>query len=344
MNTSLEKLMTELPKAELHIHIEGSLEPEQIFKLAKRNGVSLAYADVDALKKAYAFDDLQSFLDIYYAGTSVLLKAQDFYDMAIAYLERASQENILYTEIFFDPQVHLQRGVKLSAIFEGLHHAIQDAQNQWRIRANLILCFLRHFSEAEAFEVLDLALPYRKHFIGIGLDSSEMGNPPEKFARVFTQCRELGLHTVAHAGEEGPPEYIWQALKLLKIERVDHGIRCLEDPELVKHLAHAGIPLTVCPLSNLRLKVTPVMEEHPLKKLLDHGLHVIINSDDPAYFGGYMHANWKAVFEALPLNQKDAIQLACNSFDAAFIDKGEKQDYKRQVEFVVNKVGSLGMI
>ena len=312
-------LARRIPKAELHIHIEGSLEPELIFALAQRNGVTLPYPSVDALRAAYAFTDLQSFLDIYYAGASVLLHEADFFDMAWAYFLRAQADHVIHTEIFFDPQTHTARGVPMATVIQGLKRACDQAQAQLGITSHLILCFLRHLSEEDAFATLEAALPWRHHFIGVGLDSSEVGHPPEKFARVFARCRELGLRVVAHAGEEGPPAYIWQALDLLKTERIDHGVRCLEDPALVARLAQERVPLTVCPLSNLKLCVVDDLADHPLKRLLDAGLCATVNSDDPAYFGGYLNANFEQTVLALELSTEDVVQLAQNSFEASFV-------------------------
>ncbi len=307
-----------MPKAELHIHIEGSLEPELIFALAKRNGVALPYASVEDLRSAYAFTNLQSFLDIYYAGASVLLREQDFYDMAWAYLVRAASENVLRAEIFFDPQTHTARGVAMETVVRGLHRACRDAQTQLGVSAELILCFLRHLSEADAFATLEQALPWRDSFIGVGLDSGELGNPPEKFARVFARCRELDFHVVAHAGEEGPPAYIWSALDVLKAERIDHGVQCVHDTALMQRLIAQGIALTVCPLSNLKLRVFKSLAEHNIGRLLDAGLAATLNSDDPAYFGGYLNDNFCQTFSAVGLNAQQAYQLARNSFAASF--------------------------
>jgi adenosine deaminase len=323
-----------IPKAELHLHIEGSLEPELIFALAKRNGVSLPFARVEALRAAYAFTDLQSFLDIYYAGASVLLHEADFYDMAWAYFERAHADQVVHAELFFDPQTHTERGVPMAAVIDGLSRACADAQQKLGISAALILCFLRHLSEADAFATLEAALPHRAQFIGVGLDSSELGHPPEKFERVFARARELGLHVVAHAGEEGPPEYMWQAIDLLKVERIDHGVACLQDPLLVAELAHTRLPLTVCPLSNLKLCVVKDLREHPLKRMLDAGLCVTVNSDDPAYFGGYMNANFVQTVEALGLTREEVITLANNSFEASFIDADRRRACLQQVKAV----------
>lgn len=317
MNTI--ELARAIPKAELHIHIEGSLEPELIFELAQRNGVALAYPSVEALRAAYAFTDLQSFLDIYYAGASVLLKAQDFHDMAWAYFLRAKADNVIHTELFFDPQTHTARGVPMAAVIEGLSGACRRAEAELGISSALILCFLRHLSEEDAFATLEAALPYRAHFIGVGLDSSERGHPPEKFERVFARCRELGLKVVAHAGEEGPAEYMWQAIDKLQVQRIDHGVAALQDPLLMAELAYTRLPLTVCPLSNLKLCVVRDLREHPLKTLLDAGLCVTVNSDDPAYFGGYLNTNFEQTVEALNLGREDVIALAKNSFEASFI-------------------------
>ncbi|RZI77451.1 MAG: adenosine deaminase [Variovorax sp.] len=313
-------LLRAMPKAELHMHIEGSLEPELIFALAQRNGVSLPYASVEELRRAYAFTNLQSFLDIYYAGASVLRKEQDFYDMAWAYLGRAAADNVVRTEMFFDPQTHTARGVDIKTVIDGLHRACVDAQAKLGVSAALILCFLRHLSENEAFETLEQALPYLDKFIGVGLDSSEVGNPPENFARVFARCRELGLHLVAHAGEEGPPAYVWSALDVLKVERIDHGVQSARDPALMRRLAQDRIPLTVCPLSNLKLCVFPELAQHNLGALLAAGLVATVNSDDPAYFGGYMNENFVQTFAATGLTAQHAWQLAANSFEGSFIE------------------------
>ncbi|HEU4776956.1 MAG TPA: adenosine deaminase [Telluria sp.] len=328
MNDPLRAALQQMPKAELHIHIEGSLEPELIFALAARNGVALAYPSVEALRAAYAFTDLQSFLDIYYAGASVLLQEQDFYDMTAAYLQRAAADNVRHAEIFFDPQTHTARGVPMQTVIDGIYRACQDSP----VSATLILSFLRHLSEEDAFATLEAALPLRDKFIGIGLDSSEVGNPPEKFARVFARCRELGFHLVAHAGEEGPPAYITTALDVLHVERIDHGVRCLEDAALTARLAREQVALTVCPLSNVKLCVFERMEQHNMVQLLDAGLMATINSDDPAYFGGYLNANFLATFEALPLGLSHARRLARNSFAAAFLPAQRKQQYLDEVD------------
>ncbi|MDP2222336.1 MAG: adenosine deaminase [Hydrogenophaga sp.] len=324
-----------IPKAELHIHIEGSLEPELIFALAQRNGVTLPYASVEALRAAYAFTDLQSFLDIYYAGASVLLQAQDFHDMAWAYFLRAKADNVVHAEIFFDPQTHTARGVPMATVVQGLASACRQAAAELGVGSALILCFLRHLSEEDAFATLEEALPYREHFIGVGLDSSELGHPPEKFERVFARCRELGLHLVAHAGEEGPPEYMWQAIDLLKVQRIDHGVAALQDPLLMAELAHTRLPLTVCPLSNLKLCVVRDLREHPLKTMLDAGLCVTVNSDDPAYFGGYLNANLEQTVAALGLTEREVVVLARNSVEASFVSDSQRASLYAAVNRVV---------
>ena len=341
MPDSLRPLLRRMPKAELHLHIEGSLEPELIFKLAARNGVSLPCASVEALRAAYAFTDLQSFLDIYYAGASVLLTEQDFFDMAWAYFERAAADNVVHAEIFFDPQTHTERGVPIEAVIVGLAHACRRAHAEFGISASLILCFLRHLSEEAALATLEQALPWRHHFIGVGLDSSERGHPPEKFARVFARARELGLHVVAHAGEEGPAAYIEAALDVLKVERIDHGVRCTESPALVQRLARDRVPLTVCPLSNVKLCVFPDLAAHNLPQLLDAGLCVTINSDDPAYFGGYVVQNYLETFAALPqLTARHAHQLAANSFEASFVPAELKARWRRELDAVFDRLSA----
>jgi adenosine deaminase len=329
----LPALLRAMPKAELHMHIEGSLEPELIFHLAERNGVRLAYPSVAALRAAYAFTDLQSFLDIYYAGASVLLTEDDFFDMAMAYFRRAAADHVVHAELFFDPQTHTERGVPIAAVIGGLARARAAAARELGLSSELILCFLRHLSEDAALATLEQALPQREHFIGVGLDSSERGHPPEKFARVFERAGALGLHRVAHAGEEGPPAYNRDALDVLKVERIDHGVRCLEDPALVERLARERVPLTVCPLSNLKLCVVPQMAAHPLAALLDAGLVATVNSDDPAYFGGYLNDNLLATFEALPqLGAADAYTLARNSFEASFAPPARKAAWQAALD------------
>ena len=329
-----------MPKAELHLHIEGTLEPELIFALAQKNGVALAYPSVEALRAAYAFTDLQSFLDIYYAGASVLIEAGDFEAMAMAYFERAAADHVVHAELFFDPQTHTARGIDIGVVIGGLASAGARAERELGITSGLILCFLRHLSEEEALATLQAALPYRAHLLGVGLDSSERGHPPEKFARVFDQAGALGLHRVAHAGEEGPPEYIESALDVLHAERIDHGVRCTEKPSLVRRLEAEAVPLTVCPLSNLKLRVFETMADHNLAQLLREGLKVTINSDDPAYFGGYMNDNFIATFEALPeLGAADAYLLAANSFEASFVDAATKAAWVASLDAVFTGPG-----
>ncbi|MEG0446270.1 MAG: adenosine deaminase [Comamonas sp.] len=336
----LPELLRAMPKAELHMHIEGSLEPELIFALAQRNGVALPYADVESLRAAYAFTNLQSFLDIYYAGASVLLTEQDFYDMGMAYLERAVADNVVHTEIFFDPQTHTERGVGMETVINGLYRACRDAQISQGISATLILSFLRHLSEEDALATLEEALPLRDRFIGVGLDSSELGNPPEKFARVFARCKELGLHLVAHAGEEGPPAYIWGALDTLKVARIDHGVQSEKDELLMQRLVREQVPLTVCPLSNLKLCVVDDLADHNLPRLLEAGLKVMINSDDPAYFGGYVNENYTQLFAATGMGGDQAYQLARNSLEASFASDAQKAGWIVQLDAVFAKFGA----
>jgi adenosine deaminase len=325
-------LIDGLPKAELHLHIEGSLEPDLMFALAKRNRIALPYPTVASLKAAYQFSDLQSFLDIYYAGASVLRTEQDFFDMTWAYLERAQADSVRHAEIFFDPQTHTARGVPFGVVVEGIHAALSEGARKLGISSFLIMCFLRHLSEEDAFATVEQALPYRDRIVGVGLDSSERGHPPSKFARVFARCRGLGWRAVAHAGEEGPPAYITEALDLLKAERIDHGVRCLEDPAVVARLAAEQIPLTVCPLSNVKLRVFPSLEQHNLGQLMAAGLRVTVNSDDPAYFGGYVNENYRAVQRALGLSREEVRRLARASFLASFLPEAEKQRHCRSVD------------
>jgi adenosine deaminase len=332
LDEALDQLLRRMPKAELHIHVEGSLEPELIFTLAARNGVTLPYADIAALRSAYAFSNLQSFLDIYYAGASVLLYEQDFYDMAMAYLKRAAADHVIHAEIFFDPQTHTARGIGLNSVIRGLHRACADAGQQLGMSATLILCFLRHLSEESAFATLEEALPWRELFVGVGLDSSELGHPPEKFARVFKRCGELGLHRVAHAGEEGPPSYIWGALDALGVERIDHGVQAVHDPALMQRLATQRIPLTVCPLSNQKLCVFPDLSRHNLGALLAAGLVATVNSDDPAYFGGYVNENFTQTFAATGLGAREAYQLARNSFEGSFIEPSQRRGFIERLD------------
>ena len=309
-----------LPKAELHIHIEGSLEPEMMFMLAGRNGVSLPYASVEEIKEAYNFSCLQDFLDVYYQGMSVLLTEQDFFDLTWAYLQRCRAQNVVHTEIFFDPQGHTSRGLPMATVIDGIWGALHQAGESWGLTSRLILCFLRHLDEKDAFRTLEAALPWRERLTGVGLDSSELGHPPSKFRRVFDEAGRLGLKRVAHAGEEGPPDYVAEALDLLQVDRIDHGNRALEDRDLVRRLASERIPLTVCPQSNLRLQVVRSMADHPLPAMLEAGLVATVNSDDPAYFGGYVNENFTAVTEATGLDREAIRQLVVNGFEASFLE------------------------
>ncbi|KVV04379.1 MULTISPECIES: adenosine deaminase [unclassified Pseudomonas] len=308
-----------LPKAELHLHLEGSLEPELLFALAERNKIALPWNDVETLRKAYAFNNLQEFLDLYYRGADVLRTSQDFYDLTWAYLLRCKEQNVIHTEPFFDPQTHTDRGVPFEVVLNGIAAALKDGEQQLGISSGLILSFLRHLSEEEAEKTLTQALPFRDAFIAVGLDSSEMGHPPSKFVRVFDRARDEGFLTVAHAGEEGPPEYIWQALNLLKIERIDHGVRAIEDERLMKHIIDKQIPLTVCPLSNTKLCVFDHMSQHNILEMLERGVKVTVNSDDPAYFGGYMTENFHALHTHLGMTQDQAKRLAQNGLDARLV-------------------------
>lgn len=327
----LPELLRRMPKAELHIHIEGSLEPELMFSLAKRNGMTLPYADIATLRQAYVFDNLQDFLNIYHAGTQVLRTEQDFYDMTWAYLQRAAADQVIHAEIFFDTQTHTGHGVDESIVIKGLHRACVDAKAQLGLSASLILCFLRHLSEAEAFEALEQAQPYLDKLVGVGLASSELGHPPEKFSRVFAKARSQGMRLVAHAGEEGPPAYIWGALDALKVERIDHGVQAIKDPALMARLVRDQVALTVCPLSNLKLRVFRDLSEHNLGKMLDAGIMATVNSDDPAYFGGYVNANFTQTFAALALGAPQAYQLARHSFAASFVPESVKQSWQDQL-------------
>lgn len=316
-----------LPKAELHLHIEGSFEPELMFQIAQRNNVKIRFGSVEEVRAAYNFHNLQSFLDIYYEGANVLLHEQDFFDLAMAYFKRCFEDNVVHTELFFDPQTHTDRGVPFSVVINGLKRAQAQAQLQWGISSYLIMCFLRHLSEEAAFKTLEMALPYKADIIAVGLDSSEVGHPPAKFQRVFEAALEAGFLTVAHAGEEGPPEYIWEALDLLKVKRIDHGVRSDEDERLMERLIHERIPLTVCPLSNVKLRVFDQLEEHNLQQLLKRGALVTINSDDPAYFGGYVGQNFREVDRALNLTEAELRQLAVNSFAGSFLPSHQKQQW-----------------
>lgn len=331
-------LIAALPKAELHVHLEGTLEPEMLFALAERNGVELPYADIDALRAAYDFAELQDFLDIYYAGMQVLRAPEDFRDLAMAYFRRARADNVRHVEAFFDPQAHAERGVDLATIVAGFEEAIGDARSAG-LGVLLIPCFLRHLPAVSAEHTLDQLLPCGERFVGVGLDSSELGHPPSKFEAVFSRARAAGLRLVAHAGEEGPPEYVREALEVLGVDRIDHGNRALEDDELVERLVRTGITLTVCPLSNLRLRVVDDLRRHPLKRMLDAGIRATVNSDDPAYFGGYVNDNFRAVSEALDLAPADIVTLARNSFSGSFLDEARKARFDREISRVAAEFG-----
>jgi adenine deaminase len=330
----VEAYVRELPKAELHLHIEGTLEPEMVFELARRNGVTLPYPSVTALREAYRFADLQSFLDVYYACAQVLQTEADFREMTAAYLRKAHEQGVVHVEIFFDPQTHTARGVALSTVVNGITAALVDGERLFGITHRLILCFLRHLSEADALETLTDALPHSKVIAAVGLDSSELGHPPSKFAAVFERARQKGFLTVAHAGEEGPPGYVHEALDLLHVRRIDHGVRSDEDPQLLARLVRDRVPLTVCPLSNVMLRVFDTMADHNLKRLLDAGVLVTVNSDDPAYFGGYVMENYLAVHGALGLSTGDLVQLARNSIEAAFLTDEAKRGWQEKIDRV----------
>ena len=326
------ELIRALPKAELHVHIEGTFEPELMFEIAQRNQIDIPYKSVEEVKQAYNFHNLQSFLDIYYAGANVLVLEQDFYDLAWAYFEKCHADHVTHTEMFFDPQTHTDRGVAFATVFNGLQRACDDAKAKLGISSHLIMCFLRHLSEEAAFKTLEQALPFKDQIIAVGLDSSEVGHPPAKFERVFAKAREAGFLVVAHAGEEGPAEYVWEALDLLKVNRIDHGVRSEEDPELMQRLIREKMPLTVCPLSNLKLCVVDDMAQHNIRRLLQQGVHVTVNSDDPSYFGGYMNDNFIAIAESLDLSNDELIHLAKNSFEASFFSEAEKQKWTQQLD------------
>ena len=329
---SLDAYIAGLPKAELHLHIEGSLEPELMYELAQRNGVTIPFDTVEAVRAAYDFSNLQDFLDIYYAGANVLLTRRDFEDLAFAYFKRAAADNVRHAEIFFDPQTHTDRGVPFEVVVEGLVAGMDRAKSELGMTSGLILSFLRHLTEAEAFGTLEMAKPYLRHFVGVGLDSSEVGHPPSKFERVFAAARELGLKLCAHAGEEGPPAYVREALDLLHIDRMDHGNRSMEDEELIRRLAASRMTLTVCPLSNLKLCVVKDLKDHPVPEMLRRGLHVTLNSDDPAYFGGYVNENYRQLAGAVGLTRDDLTLLARNSFEGSFLGDTDKAARIAEVE------------
>ena len=332
-----KQLIRELPKAELHIHIEGSLEPEMMFALAQRNSVELPYESVDAIRDAYRFNCLQDFLDLYYQGMSVLQTQQDFYDLTWAYLLRCQQDNVVHTEIFFDPQGHTGRGISFETVFEGIWSALRDGEQKLGISSRVILCFLRHLDQEDAFATLEQAGPYVDRITGVGLDSSEVGHPPSKFFAVFEKAGQFGLKRVAHAGEEGPPEYIYEAIDGLRVDRIDHGNRSLEDDVLVQRLAELKLPLTICPQSNLRLAVIPDMREHPIRQMLAAGLRATVNSDDPAYFGGYVNDNFEALVDATDLSADEIVKLVRNSFKSSFLDKTAIQAHLDAVQAVLNR-------
>jgi len=324
-----------LPKAELHLHIEGSLEPEMMFSFAKKNNIQIPYKNIEDVKKAYNFSNLQTFLDIYYAGANVLITKEDFYDLTWAYILKCVENNIIHTEIFFDPQTHTQRGISFKTVITGIKKALDDAKEKYGITSAIIMCFLRHLSQEEAFKTLEEALEFKDYIIGIGLDSSEIGNPPSKFEDVFKKAKEEGFKLVAHAGEEADVSYIFEALDLLDIQRIDHGVQSINSPKLMKRLKEEQIPLTVCPNSNIELKVFKTYKEHNIKKLLDYGLNVTINSDDPAYFKGYLNQNFINLYENLDLSQEDIIKLVKNSFNSSFISDELKEDYLKEIDDLI---------
>ena len=327
----VDRLARELPKAELHLHLEGTLEPELFFRLAARNRVAVPYADVAAIHDAYVFEDLQSFLDLYYQGCDVLVAEEDFYDLTAAYVRRAADQGVRHAEVFFDPQTHTDRSVPLGAVVDGIRRGLDEAASAFGMTSRLIPCFLRHLSADAAMNTLEDLLAFREAFVAVGLDSAEQGNPPSKFRAVFERARAEGLLAVAHAGEEGPPSYIGEALDLLEVRRIDHGVRCLEDEGLVKRLVTEQVPLTVCPLSNVKLRVFPTLEQHNLGRLLDAGLVVTVNSDDPAYFGGYVADNLADTAHALDLSGPQIVQLVTNSFDASFLSEADKELHRGDV-------------
>lgn len=334
-NLDLRNFITAMPKAELHLHIEGTFEPELIFEIGQRNNVKLKYNSAEELRKAYNFNNLQEFLDIYYQGAQVLLKEQDFYDLTMAYLKRVKSQNVKHVEIFFDPQTHTDRGVEFDTVINGIYNALVNGEKELGITFKLIMCFLRHLPESEAFKTLEQALPHKDKILGVGLDSSELGHPPSKFKNVFDKAKEYGFLTFAHAGEEGPAEYVKEAIELLDITRIDHGNRCLDDEELTKYIADKKIALTVCPLSNLKLKVVKDLKQHPLKTMMNKGLFVTVNSDDPSYFGGYVNENYFAMLDSLDLSVHNLYTLARNSFEASILDNETKKKYIEELNTVL---------
>ena len=332
----MKKFIEGIPKAELHLHLEGSLEPQQMFDFARRNNVTIPYQTVGEIKAAYNFSNLQDFLDIYYTGMNVLLEERDFYELTEAYLRKVAQDNTVHVEVFFDPQGHTERGIPFATVVNGISRALREIGQELGISSQLIMCFLRHLSEDSALQTLESAAKHLDKIDAVGLDSSELGNPPSKFEKAFSVAREMGLLTVAHAGEEGPAEYVWEALDILKVDRIDHGNRCLDDDDLVKRIANEKMALTVCPLSNLKLCVVDSMSNHPLKKMLDKNLLATINSDDPSYFGGYMNDNYLAVANALDLSQDDIVRLAKNGFKGSFLSQDEKQRHITEIDNYVD--------
>ena len=328
---SLLEFIKKSPKAELHLHIEGTLEPEQMFELAKRNNIQIPFKNINEVKKAYNFSNLESFLKIYYEGAKVLIKEQDFFDLTWSYALKCKEDNIVHTEIFFDPQTHTVRGINFDIVINGIYKALQKAQKEFGLSFKIIMCFLRHLDEEEGFKILDQALPHKDKIYGVGLDSSESGNPPNKFEKLFKKAIEYDFITVAHAGEEGPPEYIWEALNLLNVRRIDHGVQCLKDEKLVEKLSKNQIPLTICPLSNIKLRVFNKLEEHNLKKMLDKKLMVMVNSDDPAYFGGYLNQNLIEIQAALNLSQDEVKTLLVNSFKSSFLSGERKKEWINKI-------------
>ena len=319
------------PKTELHLHIEGTLEPELLLKLAKRNNIQIPFANIKEVKSAYNFSNLESFLNVFYQGSRVLVKEQDFFDLTWAYVLKCEEDNVVHTEIFFDPQTHINRKINFDVIINGIYKALLKANKEFGLTSKIIMCFLRHLDEASAFQILDQALVHKDKIVGIGLDSSELGHPPRKFEKVFKKAIEKGFLTVAHAGEEGPPEYIWEALNLLKVKRIDHGVQCFQDEKLVRKLRSDQIPLTVCPFSNIKLRVFKTLQDHNLKKMLNSGLMIMVNSDDPAYFGGYINKNYIESQKALNLSLKEVRTLIINSFKSSFLDQKKKKEWIRQV-------------
>ncbi len=335
-SSELKEIIQGIPKAELHLHIEGSFEPELMFEIAKRNNIDLAYDSIESIKKAYKFNNLQEFLDIYYTGAQVLIHEQDFFDLTWAYLTKVHSQNVVHVEIFFDPQTHTDRGVGFDVVINGIHKALEKGKQELNISYKLIMSYLRHLSEEAAFSTLESSLPFKDWIDGVGLDSSEMGNPPSKFVNVFKASANHGYQLVAHAGEEGPSDYIWEALDLLKVVRIDHGNRCLDDEALVQRLLEQNIPLTLCPLSNVELKVIQKMEDHPVRKMLDKGILATIHSDDPAYFGGYMNENYYETAKALDLDKNQLMQLAINGFEASWLSTEAKEKHISEVKEYFN--------